>query len=356
MEAIPLPPGTELRVEQRLFRFRKPARTSRGALSERPVWFIHADTPWGTATGECSPMPALSPESKLDNLENTLWELCAQVKARGALMPHMATEWPACRLALEGAILQASCPGTPLWDTPFSRGEKGVEIHHLIWMADAATMLHAMQEGVRHGFRCLKMKVGALPFPQEVALLQEAHRRFPGIELRVDANGAFAPEDVLSKLQQLADAGVSCIEQPLPPGSTAAMHLLCRQTPLPIALDEELIPHHSMADKERLLETIAPQAIVIKPTLHGGLQGTQEWARLATEHGIRWWINSALETPIGLSLLAQWCGRYAPDTLHGLSTGKLLEERFSTPIHLEGAQLFMRIPEKQPTKAATPFA
>jgi o-succinylbenzoate synthase len=241
------------------------------------------------------------------------------------------------QFGLECALLAALKPGQPRWDTPFTRGEAGLPIHHLIWMDNLDAMLAAMQDGIARGFTCLKMKVGALPFEQECQLLWEAHAAFPQAEIRVDANGAFSPQEALQKLENLAAAGVSLIEQPIRPGQWKAMAELCRTSPLPIALDEELI---SCPNQQELLATIAPQAIVIKPSLHGGLLTAERWAQFAEERGIDWWINSALESHVGLTALAEWCALTAPHQLQGLGTGQLFTDDNSHPIYLKGHQLF----------------
>lgn len=241
------------------------------------------------------------------------------------------------RFGIECALMEALRPGRPRWNTPFSRGEEGLPIHHLIWMDEADNMLAAMQQGIDAGFTCLKLKVGALPFHREIELLRLAHAAFPHAEMRVDANGAFTPQEAAKKLEALAAAGVHLIEQPIRPGQWEEMAALCRSTPLPIALDEELI---SCAASEQLLDTVRPQAIVIKPSLHGGLLAAQHLAQLAEKHGIAWWTNSALESHIGLTALAEWCAYAAPGTMQGLGTGNLFTDDKPYPVRLRGAQLF----------------
>ncbi|MDO5464836.1 MAG: o-succinylbenzoate synthase [Akkermansia sp.] len=320
-----------LHLERRVLHFRRPAMTSRGALTERVTYIIEARTDKGSGYGECCTMPGLLPEPTEAELEH--W--CAEVQRRGGLQ---GIEAPSpIRFGLECALLAALKPGQPRWDTPFARGEEGLPIHHLIWMADADTMLAAMQRGIDAGFSCLKIKVGALPFAQELEMLRIAHSAFPQAEIRVDANGAFSPQEAPGKLAALAEVGVSSIEQPIRPHQWQALAALCRHTPLPIALDEELI---SCPAPEILLDSIAPQAIVIKPSLHGGLLAAEHWAELAEQRGISWWVNSALESHIGLTALAEWCAYAAPGRLQGLGTGRLFTDDEPYPILLRGANLF----------------
>lgn len=319
--------------QKKTLHFRRPAATSRGALAERITFIIEVRTEDGCGYGECCTMPGLLPQPTEAELNH--W--CRETEKRGGIPAAQAIPSP-IRFGLECALAASARPGLPRWDTPFARGESGISIHHLIWMADTDSMLASMADGIQRGFTCLKLKVGALPFERELHLLREAHSAFPQAELRVDANGAFSPEEALRKLEALAAAGVSSIEQPLRPGQWGALRALCLRSPLPIALDEELISAHG--DAERLLDTIMPHALVIKPSLHGGLAAAEALANRAEQRGIRWWLNSALESHIGLTALAEWCGAHAADTLHGLGTGLLFEDDTPDKVQLRGTKLY----------------
>ena len=325
------PHPLKLRWQRRVLHFKRPAATSRGALTERITYIIEAETPAGIGYGECCIMPGLLPEIQ----EAELDACCRQVEQHQGL-PDMTAPSP-IQFGMECALLAALNPGRPRWDTPFARRECGIPIHHLVWMDNCENMLAAMQEGVRRGFTCLKMKVGALPFEQELEVLSEAHRAFPSVELRVDANGAFSPKHALTKLEALSAAGVSFIEQPICPHQWSDMAELCRQSALPIALDEELIS----APISELLDFVQPQALVLKPSLHGGLLKAQEWALQAALRGIRWWVNSALESNIGLAALAEWCAYAAPSQMQALSTGKLYADDVPGSVALMGNELKM---------------
>lgn len=325
------PQPFRLRWHKRVLHFKRPAATSRGALTERTTYAIEASTAQGSGRGECCIMPGLLPEPGSEELD--YW--CALAEQNQGLSDVQAPS--PIRFGLECALLAALRPGKPRWDTPFSRGEAGIPIHHLIWMDSCDKMLEAMRRGIEQGFRCLKMKVGALPFHEEVEMIREAHRAFPEAELRVDANGAFSPEEAPSRLEALTSAGVSLIEQPIRRGLWQEMAGLCRISPLPIALDEDLIN----ADCFRLLDTVQPQAIVIKPSLHGGLLAAQEWAEQAEARNIRWWVNSALESHIGLTALAEWCAYAAPGTMQALGTGRLFTDDEPAQVKLDGYCLKM---------------
>lgn len=325
------PQPFRLRWQRHVLHFKHPAATSRGALTERSTYIIEAESADGIGRGECCTMPGLLPEPTAEELD--YW--CNRVETNQGL-----TEEPApspIQFGLESALLAALRPGKPRWDTPFARGEAGMAIHHLIWMDSIDHMLAAMQQGIDAGFTCLKMKVGALPFADEWELLRQAHTAFPEAELRVDANGAFTPHEAPAKLEALAEAGVSLIEQPIRHGQWQEMASLCCRSPLPIALDEELI-----GTTPDILDTIRPQAIVIKPSLHGGLLAAQNWAQKADSMGIRWWGNSALESQVGLTALAEWCAFAAPGTMQGLGKGNLFTDDAPGPIRLVGNQLKMQ--------------
>lgn len=321
-----------IRWQKRVLHFRRPAATSRGYLTERVTWIIQARTAEGTGYGECCTMPGLLPEPT--EAELRYW--CAETERLGHIPAEMGIPSP-IRFGLECALAEAKQPERARWESPFTRGECGIEIHHLIWMSDTDSMLAAMAEGIKRGFRCLKLKVGALPFDEEIQMLKEAHAAFPQAEIRVDANGAFSPEEAFSSLDALAKAGVSLIEQPIRPGQWGILSELCRRHPLPIAADEELIRAHH--DAERFLDTVMPQALVIKPSQHGGFAAAEHLYRLAAPRGIRVWLNSALESHIGHTALAEWCGAHAPGTLHGLGTGQLFEDDSPGRVQLRGSNL-----------------
>ena len=330
IDATPLmhfPQPLRLQWHERVLHFKKPAATSRGALAERRTFIIEAN---GCGLGECCTMPGLLPEPTADELN--FW--CTRVEQNQGLA-GIAAPSP-IQFGLECALLAALQSGKPRWDTPFTRGETGIPIHHLIWMDNIDAMLATMQDGIAHGFTCLKMKVGALPFEQELQLLREAHAAFPLAEIRVDANGAFTPQEALQKLDAMASAGVALIEQPIRPAQWQELAQLCRHSPLPIALDEELIGNAPLP----LLDDVQPQAIVIKPSLHGGLLAAQNWAQLAEQRGIRWWVNSALESHIGHTALAEWCSYAAPGTLQALGTGRLFIDDAPSRIQLRDSSLY----------------
>ena len=237
---------------------------------------------------------------------------------------------------LETALRHWQTGRFALWDTPFSRGEEGICINGLIWMGDYESMYRQIETKMAAGYRCIKLKIGAIDFEQELDLLKFIRRHFSvhDVELRVDANGAFTPADAPRKLEELAKLDLHSIEQPIRAGQPEAMAALTATSPLPIAFDEELIGVNTDEGKAELLDCLHPQYIVLKPSLHGGMAGCRKWIDLAEERGIGWWVTSALESNIGLNAIAQWCATLHPAMPQGLGTGLLFTDNIPMPLEI----------------------
>ncbi|MFZ2359592.1 MAG: o-succinylbenzoate synthase [Anaerolineae bacterium] len=318
--------------------FKRPAATSRGALRVRKVVLLRAERDGVAGWGECGVMPGLSRDDQPDYVDATR-SVCDAVN-RGADPAELdLAALPSVAFGLETALLDLAGGGRqPLFDTPFSRGEAALPTHGLIWMDTPAAMLAQIERKIGQGCRVIKLKVGALPFEEELALLAKVRQRWPAgeIELRLDANGAWQPAETLDHLQRLASLNVAFLEQPIQPGQPEGMAALCAISPIPIALDEELI---AAADPARLLETIRPQHIVLKPSLLGGLAACQRWIEAARPLGVQWWINSLLESNVGLNALAQWASALDDGRVHGLGTGQLFSNNVPSPLRLDGCGL-----------------
>jgi hypothetical protein len=254
--------------------------------------------------------------------------------------------YPSILFGLETAFRQYETGSFRLWDTPFSREEEGIPINGLIWMGDYRKMAEQIESKLKEGFRCIKLKIGAIRFDDELSLLRRIRSRFPAneITLRIDANGAFLPGEALDKLKQLAEWDIHSIEQPVRAGQWDVMAQLAAETPIPIALDEELIGWNRREDKRRLLETIHPQYIILKPSLHGGISGCREWIDEAGRLGTGWWITSALESNIGLNAIAQWTASALPrppgESFQGLGTGGLFTNNINMPLEVREDRLW----------------
>ena len=319
--------------------FKQPARTSCGTYPVRDVWYIKIwsnEQPERWGIGECAPLPDLSCDV-LPNYEKILSEACRQLKQKGYIDTECLRSYPSILFGLETAVRHFETGSFALWNTPFSRGEVGIPINGLIWMSDYSDMLKQIEAKINAGFRCIKLKIGAIGFEEELALLRYIRNHFPAkdLELRVDANGAFSLDDAPDKLKRLAELAIHSIEQPIRPGQWEAMAQLVNETPLPIALDEELIGIHYPEDKRRLLTTIYPQYIILKPSLHGGFCGCDEWIEEARKLGIGWWITSALESNIGLNAIAQKCATFDNPLPQGLGTGQLFTDNIDLPLFVQ---------------------
>lgn len=338
-------------ITTRVFHFKEPAGTSRGVYHTRTSRFVHLtcdDLPGIVGVGECAPLPKLSCDD-LPDYDAVLRRQCDNVCARGGIDVDALRDYPSMLFGLEMAWRQLHAGGsTALSSTPFSRGEEGIPINGLVWMGDFETMATRLEQKISQGFTCVKIKIGAIDFTDEMALIRRLRDRFGSeqIELRVDANGAFAPDEALDKLHQLACNDIHSIEQPIRAGQWQEMAHLCRISPLPIALDEELIGVNTLEDKQRLLDTICPKYIVLKPSLHGGYAGCREWISLAQERGIGSWITSALESNVGLNAIAHLAAEvYGPVITmpQGLGTGQLFTDNINTiPIAIQRDKLWYR--------------
>lgn len=338
----------ELLIIPKVLHFRQPAGTSRGTYTVRRSWYVFLtseDEPGRMGIGECAPLPVLSCDD-LPDYEVLLQEACHNFQSAGILDIEALRPYPSILFGLETAIRHYETDSFALWNTPFSRGETGIPINGLIWMGNYRDMLEQIEAKMQAGFRCIKLKIGAINFEEELALLRHIRSHFSAreIELRVDANGAFSPSDALEKLNRLAELDLHSIEQPIRAGQWEEMARLTAATPLPIALDEELIGCNTVTGKKELLSAIQPQYIILKPSLHGGFQGGNEWIEEAGQQKIGWWITSALESNIGLNAIAQWCATFDNPLPQGLGTGALFIDNVTMPLEVRGDCLYYHVP------------
>ncbi len=343
-----------------LLKFRFEAGTSRGSFTEKETWFIKAHAEGdrqNNGLGEASPLKGLSEDYSADYqeiLNNILKQIEAlkfpesQAEILDFLAEHVPVHLPTVRFGLETALLDLINGGThKIFDTEFYQGSYRMPINGLIWMGDEAFMQQQIEEKLKAGFNTIKMKVGAINFDQELALLEGIRKEYSAndITLRVDANGAFTPEDAPSKLEQLASLEIHSIEQPIKAGQHKAMAELCATDILPIALDEELIGVHDYNAKEALLKSIKPQYIILKPSLVGGIKSCQEWIEIAESLSIGWWMTSMLESNVGLNAIAQFTAQYKPTLPQGLGTGQLYHNNIDSPLEIRKGELLYNVPK-----------
>ena len=333
-----------IKIVPRRLHFKQPAGTSRGSYTTRDVWYLHLTSdkyPDRVGIGECAPLPKLSCDD-MQGYESVLAHICNEVTEQGGFSVESLRDYPSILFGLETAFRHLERGCFELWDTPFSRGEVGIPINGLIWIGDYKKMLEQIEAKMAVGFRCIKLKIGAINFEEELALLRFIRSHFSAkeVELRVDANGAFAPADAMEKLKRLAELDLHSIEQPIRAGQWEDMARLTAETPLPIALDEELIGINIPERKQCLLDSVHPQYIILKPSLHGGMAGGNEWIREAEKRNIGWWITSALESNIGLNAIAHWCATFNNPLPQGLGTGALFTNNVDMPLEVRKDSLW----------------
>ena len=371
----------KIEISERTLHFKQPAGTSRGVYTTRHSYYLTLtsdEMPGVEGVGECATLPDLSCDAKPE-YEMTLRQVCQMVEQMGRIPYDMIRAYPSITFGLETAfasffdaakkfleivpaegasssseMLKQKGVSVPagmenlidLFDSPFGRGEEGITINGLVWMGTYEEMLARLEEKLQAGFHCVKLKIGAIDFFKELDLIKRIRDVYTQeqVELRVDANGGFLPENAMSQLEALAKYDIHSIEQPIKQHQWPKMAQLCRETPLPIALDEELIGVNVRSMKEDLLDTIRPQYIILKPSLHGGIYGCNEWIQLANQRGIGSWITSALESNIGLHAIAHYAAKvYGPNVEmpQGLGTGQLFTDNIPMPLEIRGDKLFI---------------
>ena len=325
-----------------LLHFKRPSGTSRGIMTNKETWFIVLEQDGKKGIGECGILRGLSCDDRPDYEKKLEWT-CANIHLGKDLLWEALLEFPSIQFGIEMAF-QSLASETPylLFPSDFTQGQKSIPINGLIWMGEESFMKEQIEEKLATGFRCVKLKIGAIDFDKELQLLRYIRTNFSPeqVEIRVDANGAFDKNNALDKLIQLSEFKLHSIEQPIAKNNTDRMSELCKTSPFPIALDEELIGVFSASDKETLLQKIKPQYIILKPSFVGGFRGTQEWISLAEKHQIGWWITSALESNVGLNAIAQWTFLQHNLMPQGLGTGALYTNNFDCPLKVDQGQLW----------------
>lgn len=335
----------EATFEKRVFTFKRPSGTSRGVLTEKKAWFISlwdSDNPSVKGVGECSIIPNLSPDYKSDEqYESKVEDVVKNINSYIDNIDDL-NKFPSIYFGLEMALLDLKNGGKRLFfDTDFYHGKQALPINGLIWMGTPDFMESQIQEKLNAGFSCIKMKIGAIDFEEELRLLKLIRQNHSPdkITLRVDANGAFSPSEALEKLKELAKYDIHSIEQPIKQGQLDEMRSLCASTPLPIALDEELIGLYAFEEKHKMLEATKPQYIILKPSLIGGFKGTTEWIEIAESLNIPWWITSALESNIGLEAITQFTSTYPIELPQGLGTGSLYTNNVESDLTIKNGMI-----------------
>jgi o-succinylbenzoate synthase len=324
--------------------FRKPGKTSRGVMTYRDIWILKVYEqayPELAGYGEVAPLPGLSIDTP-KQIESALIDVCRNIESYNELIFGKLDHVPSVQFALEQALLDLKNNGDKiLFPSKFTSGLELVKTNGLIWMGSPDYMIEQINEKIHGGFRCLKLKIGALDFEDEYRIIEQIRDVFgyQELEIRLDANGAYLPHEALEILESLAPFEIHSIEQPIKAGNWDEMADLCLSSPIAVALDEECIGAVTKEDKEEILDIINPGFIVLKPSLVGGFQQSEEWIELAEQRDISWWITSALESNLGLNAIAQWTFTKQNPIHQGLGTGQLFTNNFDSPLYLDTENL-----------------
>jgi len=327
--------------KKHILNFKSPSGTSRGILRTKETWFIILDKNGKKGIGETGLFRGLSIDDVVNYEEKLSWT-CQNINLGLDSLLKELWAFPSIQFGIEQAFLSLKSETSfELFPSQFTKGEKSIRINGLVWMGEKEFMKNQIIEKIEAGFSCIKMKIGAIDFDAEIELLRAIRKEFSSkeIEVRVDANGAFNSKNALEKLNRLSELELHSIEQPIKQGQVQEMAELCSKTPLPIALDEELIGVFLNEEKNKLLETIKPQYIILKPSLIGGFAGSKEWIKFAEQNQSNWWITSALESNIGLSAIAQFTHTLHSALPQGLGTGGLFTNNFISPLEVENGTL-----------------
>lgn len=328
--------------EKYILNFKRPSGTSRGIMTEKETWFLKLENNGKKGIGECGILRGLSYDDNLDYTDKLKW-VCDNIHLGQEALWEALREWPSIQFGVEQAFisLQSNDPMI-LFPSGFTKGEKAILINGLVWMGEPEFMKEQIDQKIAQGFNCIKLKIGAIDFNKELDLIRYIRSHFTPetMEIRVDANGGFSLSNALYKLNQLSEFKLHSIEQPIKNKQPDSMSELCLKTPLPVALDEELIGVVNYNDKENLLRKIMPQYIILKPSLVGGFKGCEEWIEIAEKLNIGWWITSALESNIGLNAIAQWTFTLNNSMPQGLGTGALYTNNIESPLVVKNGQLW----------------
>lgn len=331
--------------------FKRPSGTSRGILTKKDAWIVRV---WDDSNsevkglGECSIIRGLSPDDR-NGYEDKLREVCKNINQIETYFENDLIEWPSIYFGFEMALQDLANGGKRLlFSSEFSKNEAKISINGLVWMGNKAYMQEQVQDKIDMGYSCIKLKIGAINFQEELDIIKSIRNKFTAkqIEIRVDANGAFHSDEAMDKLRALSKFNIHSIEQPIKAGNWEAMAELCKNTPIPIALDEELIGIYKPEDKLKLIKKIQPQYIILKPSLIGGFKGSQEWIDMANMENIPWWATSALESNVGLNAIAQWAYIQNNPMPQGLGTGQLFTNNIESPLEVNNGHLIYRQSKK----------
>jgi O-succinylbenzoate synthase len=286
--------------------------------------------------GEAAPLPGVSAE----NVDDAIRDLqgLKPVLLDGVLPESWGrfTLCPSVRFAVEAAVLNLfsntanATPARMLESSSPSR----VDVNALL-EGPLTELIEQTVDLINQGFTVFKLKVGSGNLMQDVekvqALSDILHNQ--GV-LRLDANQSWSYEQALAFVQKIPIGEIEYFEEPF--AETARIPEFFKHTQIPVALDESL-----WKKPELEFPKVGLAAIVIKPTLIGGLERSLEWIEKARKAGIKAVISSTFESGVGISMLVNLAaGSRQPGLAFGFDTLKwFAEDLLRAPISIENGSL-----------------
>lgn len=274
---------------------------------------VHADD-GATGLGEAAPLPGMSIDRVADavaaaELLAARIPIALDTPAHALAIADRITAAPAARFAIETALLAAYAQHART-----SIAALLAPMPH----AELATAI-VLDVPVPVAARCIKIKVDrGIDHVRAIAAAN------PHARLRLDANRAWTRAQTLDRLAALADLPVDFCEEPCPD----AYALLDEALPCRLALDESLIDL-APADLAHALESPQLAALMLKPTLLGGIQRCLALARLAHRHGVAPIVTHALEGPIGFAACHELARAIGADVPVGLGAHSALQHPYA---------------------------
>ena len=326
---------TEVETVPYALPFRDEYVTARGALAAREIVLLRLRTDEGVeGLGEAVPMTLRGGDS-LERVQRALDRSTRRIRRldpsrMGGDDPleaaidgfiHVAAgrrlAGPAAA-ALEMAIfdLAGKLSGQPVWKLLRGESAEPVRCNATLAAGEPAKVAEAARGWAADGFDTFKLKLGAGEDVEQVRAVRDAVG--PGARIRVDANGAFGPDEAIALLRELEPMGIELVEQPSP--TLRDLAAVAAESPVPVAADESVTSAKD-ADKARDAEACA--YVTAKLSKVGGIGAAGAIAaRLPT------YLSSALDGPVGIAAAAhaaQAIYRTAedPGLAHGLATQRL---------------------------------
>ena len=315
--------------------------TARGSLTERDLVLLKLHSEGLTGLGETAAM-TLRGSKPAGELARELDEACrehllgVEIDASGlerALIPlrhaDARPELLACAdIALHDLLAQAA--GVPLWHFLGCEQVRPIRCNATLPMANPSELANVTAEWRDVGFDTFKLKVGV---PGDTARVA-AVRRVVGEagSLRLDANGAWRPDEAAERLAGIGESGIELIEEPT--SGLGALSDLRTVTDVPIAADESVATGR---EAREAVERRSCDYVALKLAKVGGIRNAIEIAETIPSY-----MTSALEGPVGVTAAAHVVGAMPDSGLpHGLATERLFSSTVGRGGEWMGADLIL---------------